>query len=222
MKILLAEDDKRLGNLLTTMLKRKEFKVTWVKEGNKAYEQTYLDNYDLLILDWMMPGQDGVSLCQTLREEGYDGKILLLTAKDSVENKITGLNSGADDYLVKPFEFTELVARINALTRRIGTYQQEEISYGILRFNRSSKKLMSTAGEIYLSQKEFEVLNLLLINKGQIIPREVLIDRIWGLDGEITTNNLDAHIKLLRKKISSITDKELIITIRGVGYKIEV
>ena len=222
MKILLAEDDKSLGNLLTKMLKRKDFKVTWVKEGDKAYEQTCSNSYDLLILDWMMPNQDGVSLCQTLREEGYDGKILLLTAKDSVENKITGLNSGADDYLVKPFEFTELVARINALTRRIGTYQQEEISYGDLRLNRSSKKLISADGEIYLSQKEFDVLDLLLINKGQVIPREVLIDRIWGLDGEITTNNLDAHIKLLRKKISSIIDKELIITIRGVGYKIEV
>lgn len=222
MKILLAEDDKRLGNLLSTMLKREDYKVVWVERGDDAYDLVYSDSHDLLILDWMMPGQDGVNLCQTLREEGYDGKILLLTAKDSIENKVTGLNSGADDYLVKPFEFAELVARINALTRRQGIYQQEEVSYGELHLNRSSKTLSNLNGAINLRQREFRILDLLLRNKGQVIPREVLIDRIWGLDGEITTNNLDAHIKLLRKKISTITDKELIITIRGVGYKIEV
>ena len=130
MNILLAEDDKQLGGLLSTMLRRADFQVTWAERGDDAYKKVYGDDYEVLVLDWMMPGLSGIELCQRLREENYQGKILLLTARDSVEDKVSGLDSGADDYLVKPFEFPELVARIRALARRVEHYQQEETDYG--------------------------------------------------------------------------------------------
>lgn len=220
MHVLLAEDDKHLGDLLSTMLKRENFQVTWVERGDLAYKQVYSDSYDILVLDWMMPGMSGLEICNRLREEEYHGKILLLTARDSVEDKVSGLNSGADDYLVKPFEFAELVARIKALTRRVGNYQQEEIDYGDFKLNRSAETLSNVKGAVQLSPREFKIVDILLRNRKQVIPREVLIERVWGIDGNITTNNLDAHIKLLRKKIAPIATEEIIKTVRGVGYKI--
>lgn len=220
MHILLAEDDKKLGDLLSTMLKRANFQVTWVERGDIAYKQAYSDSYDILVLDWMMPGMNGLELCRRLREEDYHGKILLLTARDSVEDKVSGLDSGADDYLVKPFEFAELVARIKALTRRVGNYQQEEIDYGDFKLNRTAETLSNEKGSVQLSPREFKIVDILLRNKKQVIPREVLIERVWGIDGDITANNLDAHIKLLRKKIAPIATEEIIKTVRGVGYKI--
>ena len=220
MHVLLAEDDKQLGDLLSTMLKRDNFQVTWVERGDLAYRQVYSDSYDILVLDWMMPGMSGLEICSRLREEEYHGKILLLTARDSVEDKVSGLNSGADDYLVKPFEFAELVARIKALTRRVGNYQQEEIDYGDFKLNRTAETLSNDKGSVQLSPREFKIVDILLRNRKQVIPREVLIERVWGIDGNITTNNLDAHIKLLRKKIAPITTEEIIKTVRGVGYKI--
>ena len=169
----------------------------------------------------MMPGLSGIELCQRLREENYQGKILLLTARDSVEDKVSGLDSGADDYLVKPFEFPELVARIRALARRVEHYQQEETDYGDFKLNRSAETLSNKNGNIQLSPREFKIVDILLCNRNKVIPREILMDRVWGIDGDITTNNLDAHIKLLRKKIAQITSDEIIKTVRGVGYKIE-
>ncbi len=221
MNILLAEDDKQLGSLLSTMLRRADFQVTWVECGEEAYEKVYSADYEVLILDWMMPGLSGVGLCQRLRSENYQGKILLLTARDSVEDKVSGLDSGADDYLVKPFEFPELVARIRALARRAENYLQEEADYGDLKLNRSAETLSNKNGTIQLSPREFKIVDILLLNRDKVIPREMLMDRVWGIDGDITTNNLDAHIKLLRKKIAQITSEEIIKTVRGVGYKIE-
>ena len=220
MHVLLAEDDKQLGDLLSTMLKRANFQVTWVERGDLAYSQVYSDSYDILVLDWMMPGMSGLEICNRLREEEYHGKILLLTARDSVEDKVSGLNSGADDYLVKPFEFAELVARIKALTRRVGNYQQEEIDYGDFKLNRTAETLSNDKGSVQLSPREFKIVDILLRNRKHVIPREVLIERVWGIDGNVTTNNLDAHIKLLRKKIAPIATEEIIKTVRGVGYKI--
>ena len=221
MKILLAEDDKQLGGLLSSMLKRADFQVTWVERGDEAYKQIYKDDYEVLVLDWMMPGLSGLDLCERLRTEKYQGKILLLTARDSVEDKVSGLDNGADDYLVKPFEFAELVARIRALARRVEHYQQEEIDYEDFKLNRNAETLSNTNGTIQLSPREFKIVDILLSNRKKVIPRELLMDRVWGIDGDITDNNLDAHIKLLRKKIAQITSEEIIKTVRGVGYKIE-
>ncbi|MEG1726938.1 MAG: response regulator transcription factor [Acidaminococcaceae bacterium] len=221
MRILFAEDDKMLGELVATMLKKAGFQVDWVERGDEAYRKVYSANYDLVILDWMLPGLSGIEICKCLREELYCGKLLLLTARDGLEDIVCGLNSGADDYLVKPFEFAELVARIKALVRRLGEFQPEEIRCGQFRLNRTEKTLLLEEHCLQLTPREFDLIDLLMRNKGQVLPREILIDRVWGINSEVTTNNLDAHIKLLRKKLATLTDSDFIKTVRGVGYKIE-
>lgn len=218
MKVLLAEDDKNLGRLLQNLLKKENIKTDWVEDGKAAYEQCYRDGYDVLVLDWMMPGMDGITLCKQLREEEYQGKILLLTARDSVEDKVVGLNEGADDYLVKPFEMAELLARLYALTRRQGSYKQECFEHSGVILALKDYTVSYQNSKVRLRPREFKLMELLLINAGQILPRELLLERIWGIDGEVTENNLDVHIRSLRLKLASIGAESLIKTIRGVGY----
>lgn len=218
MKVLLAEDDKNLGRLLQNLLKKENIKTDWVEDGKAAYEQCYRDGYDVLVLDWMMPGMDGITLCKQLREEEYQGKILLLTARDSVEDKVVGLNEGADDYLVKPFEMAELLARLYALTRRQGSYKQESFEHSGVILALKDYTVSYQNSKVRLRPREFKLMELLLINAGQILPRELLLERIWGIDGEVTENNLDVHIRSLRLKLASIGAESLIKTIRGVGY----
>lgn len=180
-----------------------------------------LYGYDVLVLDWMMPLLSGLDLCKRLREEDYQGKILLLTAKDTLADKVEGLNSGADDYLVKPFELEELVARLNALCRRQGQYSAEKLRYGAYTLESSTYCLACGERRVELRPREFKLLELLLRNRGQVMPRAVLQDRIWGIDSDVTDNNLDVHIRLLRKKIMELNGEELIKTMRGVGYYVE-
>ena len=221
MKILLAEDDINLGKLLELMLRKRNIATTWVQDGEAAYEKVYADGYDVLVLDWMMPRLSGIDLCTRLRGEDYQGKILLLTAKDTVADKVQGLNAGADDYLVKPFDMEELVARLNALCRRQGQYSAENITYNGYTLEAGPYCLVYGKARVELRPREFKLLELLLRNKGQVLPRTVLQDRIWGIDSEVTENNLDVHIRLLRKKISQLNGEELIRTMRGVGYYVE-
>lgn len=221
MKILLAEDDINLGKLLSMLLKKQNITVNWVQDGEAAYDAVYADGYDVLVLDWMMPLLSGLDLCKRLREEDYQGKILLLTAKDTLADKVEGLNSGADDYLVKPFELEELVARLNALCRRQGQYSAEKLCYGVYTLESSTYCLAYGERRVELRPREFKLLELLLRNRGQVMPRAVLQDRIWGIDSDVTDNNLDVHIRLLRKKIMELNGEELIKTMRGVGYYVE-
>lgn len=221
MKVLLAEDDINLGKLLSMLLKKQNIAVTWVEDGEAAYEKVYADGYDVLVLDWMMPKLDGVQLCERLRDEEYEGRILLLTAKDTLADKVQGLNSGADDYLVKPFELEELVARLYALCRRQGQYNADNLRYGDYTLESSTYCLVYGQQRVELRPREFKLLELLLRNRGQVIPRTVLQDRIWGIDSDVTENNLDVHIRLLRKKITELNGEELIKTMRGVGYYVE-
>lgn len=221
MKILLAEDDLNLGNLLSLLLKKQSIKVTWTKDGQEAYDQVYSDGYDVLVLDWMMPQLSGIDLCKRLREEEYQGKILMLTAKDTVEDRVNGLNSGADDYLVKPFDINELIARLHALTRRHGTYSGEKLSYRGYTLDANSYTLTYRGKSVEIRAREFRLLELLMSNRGQVLPRELILERVWGLDNDISDNNLDVHIRMLRKKINSLSDEELIVTVRGVGYYVK-
>lgn len=221
MKVLLAEDDINLGKLLSVLLKKQNISVEWVQDGEAAYNAVYNDGYDVLVLDWMMPKLDGVQLCRRLREEEYQGRIILLTAKDTLADKVQGLNSGADDYLVKPFELEELVARLNALVRRQGDYHAENLRYGDYTLEASTYCLVYGGKRAELRPREFKLLELLMRNHGQIIPRAVLQERIWGLDNDVTENNLDVHIRLVRKKILTLNNEELIKTMRGVGYYVE-
>ena len=223
MNILLAEDDLKLGELICYMLKKKgNYKVEWVKEGEDAYYYSTTSHYDVLILDWMMPNGSGVDVCRRLRKEGYPGAILMLTAKDSVEDRITGLDSGADDYLVKPFEIDELLARLRALSRRnYAPIVEDEVCFQDLVLNRISQVIRCGEEEIQLSPREFQLLDLLLQNKGQVLPREIIMDRIWGYDADVSMKTIDATVKLLRKKLEKIEKQDLLHSIRGVGYKFE-
>lgn len=223
MNILLAEDDVKLGELISYMLKKKAgYKVEWVQEGEDAYDYSTSSHYDILILDWMMPNGSGIDVCKRLRKEGYAGAILMLTAKDSVEDRITGLDAGADDYLVKPFEIDELLARLRALSRRnFAPIIEEELQVKDLVLNRTSQVIVSGKEEIQLSPREFQLLDLLIQNKGQVLPREVILDRIWGYDADVSPKTIDATVKLLRKKLEKINKQAVLHSIRGVGYKFE-
>lgn len=223
LNILLAEDDLQLGELIGFMLKKKGgYKVDWVMEGEDAYEYAKAFHYDVMILDWMMPNGDGISICRKLRSESYAGAILMLTARDTVEDRINGLDAGADDYLIKPFEIEELLARLRALTRRnYAPILEEQISIQGLHINRNSQTVLHGVLEIQLSPREFQLLDLLVQNKGRVLPREVILDRIWGYDADVSTKTIDATIKLLRKKLDRFGKQDLIQSIRGVGYKVE-
>ena len=221
MKVLLAEDDLNLGKMLSILLKQKNINLTWCQNGREAYEHVYRDGYDVLILDWMMPEIDGITLCRRLREEDYQGKILMLTARDTVADKVFGLASGADDYLVKPFELEELVARLQALARRQGVYGSSKLSYGELVLESATNCLFYKNNMVELRPREFKLMELLLRNHGMVLPRELLQERIWGIESDVTDNNLDVQIRMLRKKLQQLTDREFIKTVRGVGYCVE-
>ena len=222
MKVLLAEDDAKLGKLIKYMLEKNDISVEWVTRGDEIYEYATYDDYDVLVLDWMMPGESGVDACRRLRENGYEKAILMLTARDAVEDRVTGLDAGADDYLVKPFEFAELLARLRALGRRSSQkIQQDVVQVGEFTLNRTAKVLKKQDQVIQLSPREFQIFDLLAQNLGIVVPREIILDRIWGLESEVSSSNIDSYVKLIRKKLDLGDGKTMIHTIRGVGYKLE-
>ena len=221
MRILLAEDDENSGFLLCSLLKKQGFTVSRVTDGSEAYRLAMAESFELLVLDWMMPGMDGVEVCRRLREDGFQGKILLLTARDAVKDRITGLNSGADDYLVKPFDFDELVARLQALSRRYSLYQAEAISYGGVTLDETSGSAAGPLGSVELRQKEYRLLELLLRNHGRVLPRQVIFERIWGPEGDVGENALEVQVRYLRQKLKQIGADEMLKTARGVGYYVK-
>jgi len=169
----------------------------------------------------MMPVLDGIETCAKLRGRGYSGAILMLTAKDTLNDKVMGLESGADDYLIKPFEYRELLARLKVLARRSTlTLKNDIVTRDNISLNRATSTVYIDNIDANLSKREYQIFSMLFENAGQVIPRDVLIDRVWGIDGEVTSNNLDAHIRLLRKKIEK-NGKKLIVNVRGIGYKME-
>ena len=222
MKVLLAEDDVRLGRLVKHMLETEQHQVQWVARGDEALAAATDGGFDVLVLDWMMPELSGVELCRRLRDDGYARPILMLTARDALNDRIAGLDSGADDYLVKPFEFGELFARLRALSRRGETPLKEDLlEMGNWVLDRNHRVLRREDVEVQLSAREFQLLDLLAQNKGRVLPREMLLDRVWGLGSEVSENTLDAYIRLLRKKLDQPGDRPMITTVRGVGYKVE-
>ena len=222
MRVLLAEDDMKLGKLTQYMLDQNGISTEWVTKGDEIYDYAMYEEYDVLILDWMMPNMTGVEACRKLRENGYERAILLLTARDAVEDRVTGLDAGADDYLVKPFEFTELMARLRALGRRSSQKIQQDVQeVGSFTLDRTSKVLKQNNQVIQLSPREFQIFDLLVQNAGIVVPREIILDRIWGMESDVSSNNIDSYVKLLRKKLNTADGKIMINTIRGVGYKLE-
>ena len=222
MRILLAEDDQRLGKLIKYMLEQNHIQVEWVTDGSDIYDYAKFTDYDILVLDWMMPGESGVDACRRLRKDGYERAILMLTARDSVEDRVTGLDAGADDYLVKPFEFVELLARLRALGRRsTQKIQRDVVEVGGVTLNRTAKVLKKADQVIQLSPREVQIFDLRAQDLGIVVPRDIILDRIWGLESDVSSNNIDSYMKILRKKLDTGDGRTIIKTVRGVGYKLE-
>lgn len=222
MNVLLAEDDEKLGKLIVYMLEKQNHQVDWLKDGEMVYDYAIDGSYQMLLLDWMLPVEEGVSISKRLRQNGYSGVILMLTAKDDVSDRVEGLDSGADDYLVKPFSFDELFARIRSLGRRIAVpYQDDIFTCGGLEINRSQKTVLLDGVPIQFSVKEFTLLEILARNQGKVITRQHLLDQIWGFQEAATDNNLDALVRLVRRKLEEVKQQKLIQTVRGIGYKLE-
>ena len=217
-RILLVEDDRRLGDLLQRGLSKRHT-VDWQDHGQAGLEQALNGEYDLLILDVRLPGIDGISICKTLRTQNVNASILMLTARDSVEDKVLGLAAGADDYLTKPFSFLELDARIQALSRRPKQFVDESVfRVRDLEMRPDLFEVRKDGVEIELTRKEFALLELFMRNANRTLTREQILDRVWGTDDVPMTNVVDALVVRLRQKIDA-KDQPLIQTVRGVGYK---
>lgn len=223
MNILLAEDDERLGELIAHMLRKKAgYQVEWVRCGEEAYAYATAASYDIVIMDWMMPQGDGMWACRKLRQSGYPGAILMLTAKDSLQDRVQGLDAGADDYVVKPFELEELLARLRALSRRnFAPLLEDSVEFGELTLHRGGLSVSRGEESVQLTPREFQLLDLLANNKGRVLTRELILDRVWGYDSEVSAKTVDATVKLLRKKLEHFGGETLVQSIRGVGYKLE-
>lgn len=221
MKILIVEDEKDLNAILTKHLTKNHFSVDSVFHGEEALDYLKYESYDLIVLDVMMPKLNGYELTKYLREHKNNTPILMLTAKDDIESKVKGLDLGADDYLVKPFDFNELLARIRAITRRKHGNTSNILSVDDLLLDLARKKVTRAEEEIDLTGKEYEVLAYLLQNKGHILSKEKIRDQVWNFDYEGESNIVEVIIKNIRKKIDIHQAKPLIITKRGLGYVIK-
>lgn len=221
MKILIIEDEKLLADTLQTLLEQKGFDVEAVYDGESGAEYAELGIYDLLILDVMMPKLDGYAVARAVRAKHCGTPILMLTARSGVEDRIAGLNAGADYYLTKPFDTRELLACINALLRRQGS-QVDEMVYGNTSLDLSTGILVCGGQSIRLSAKEFDVMRLLLQAKGQNLSKEVILARVWGYDSNATENHVEVYVGFLRKKLRSIGSNLQIAAIRRLGYHLEV
>ena len=221
MKILVIEDEKLLADSIKTLLEGKGFEVEVAYDGETGAEYAELGIYDLLILDVMMPKMDGYQVAREVRAKRCTTSILMLTAKSAVEDRIYGLNSGADYYLTKPFDTRELLACINALLRRQGG-QVDEMVYGNTSLDLSTGILLCGGQSVRLSAKEFDVMRLLLQAKGQNLSKEVILARVWGYDSNATENHVEVYVGFLRKKLRSIGSNLQIAAIRRLGYHLEV
>ena len=221
MKILIVEDEKLLADSLKTLLQSKGFDVEVVYDGEEGAEYAELGIYDLLILDVMMPKLDGYQLARHVRAMRCATPILMLTAKSGLEDRIEGLNAGADYYLTKPFDSRELLACINALLRRQGN-QVDELVYGNTALDLASGTLVCGEKSVRLSAKEFDVMRFLLQSKGQNLSKEVILARVWGYDSNAVENHVEVYVGFLRKKLSAIGSNLRIAAIRRLGYHLEV
>ncbi len=223
MRILIVEDNKKLAGSIKKGLEKEGYAVDFLLDGNEGFQRIVQckEDYDLMILDLMLPGKDGMAICQETRQRKIEIPILMLTAKDATEDKIQGLNMGADDYLIKPFSFDELVARIKALLRRPKEVLPSEINVRDLILNTMTRKVFRGKREILLTLKEFALLEYLMRNPGQVFTREQLLDHAWDYSFDSFSNVVDVHMKNLRKKIDDNQNEKLLETIRGVGYRIK-
>lgn len=218
MKILLVEDEEMLLNITAKYLRAENMTVDTCLDGEKALEYINNSSYDVIIMDIMMPKLDGLSVLRQIRHDNNKTPVLLLTAKYTLQDRVTGLNSGADDYLVKPFEFEELIARIYALVRRSKQQAKNDLIVGPLTINTQSRTVTYNGTPVTLTTKEFDLLYYLASNENIVLSRQQILDHVWEYDYESYSNLIDVYIKDLRKKVDIDDQQKLIHTVRGVGY----
>ena len=221
MKLLLAEDEVELSHALVTILQHHNYTVDAVYNGRDALDYAIMSVYDGIILDVMMPRKNGFEVLAAIRQKNITTPTLFLTAKGEIEDRISGLEHGADDYLTKPFDMGELLARVKAMLRRRDNYTPDVLSFGDITLDSSSCELKSRDGTVRLGNKEFQVMEMLLTNPGQLISTDLFMERIWGFDSESEMNVVWVYISNLRKKLQSIGSGIRIIASRGLGYTLE-
>src|SRR3989344_9666436 len=222
MRILVVEDEHKIANSIKKGLAQEGFAVDVAYDGTEGYDLASSEEYDVVILDIMLPGMDGVTICKKLRQEKNHTPILMLTAKGQIQDKVQGLNSGADDYVVKPFAFEELLARVKALTRRPKNGGSTKLLVNDLELDSVSYEVKRGGVRVTLSRKEFSLLEYLMRNPGKIINKDQIIAHVWDYDSDVLPNTVEVYIGYLRKKIDIAfpSSKPLIHTVRGFGYKI--
>lgn len=221
MRLLLAEDEKMLSEALCAILRHNNYSVDAVFDGQEALDYLRAGDYDGAILDIMMPKLDGLSVLRRIRAEGQKLPVILLTAKSEIDDRVEGLDSGADDYLTKPFAAKELLARIRAMTRRMPELQTANLSFGDLQLDRSDFTLSGPKGCLHLTNKEFQLLEMLMLSPQQVTPTERFFEKIWGYDTESEINTVWVYISGLRKKIAGLGSRVHIRAARGIGYQLE-
>lgn len=221
MRILLAEDERSLSRAIIALLEKHNYSADAVYDGQEALDYLEAENYDAVILDIMMPKLDGLSVLRMLRERGSQIPVLLLTAKSEVEDKVTGLDSGANDYLTKPFATAELLARIRAMTRTQSTQTDSRMSFCNITLDQTTYELSSPSGSFRLANKEYQMMELLLRNPRQLIPSERFLEKIWGYDSDVELNVVWVYISYLRKKLTALQADIQIKATRNAGYSLE-
>jgi DNA-binding response OmpR family regulator len=221
-RILVVEDEPLVADFLVRGLTAEGFKVTLARDGSTGEEQGHSGDFDVILLDWMLPGKSGRDVCSDLRGAGVTTPILMLTARDAVPERVEGLRAGADDYLVKPYAFEELLARIDALTRRgrrDPSNGQKKLTYRDVEFDRSSLKVSRAGQPLHLTPKEIGILELLLVQPGHVVTRETILRQVWDMQSDPLTNIVDVYVGRLRRKLESHGD-DVVETIRGFGYRL--
>ena len=225
MRVLVIEDEEKIADLIKDRLKKEKYDVDVSLDGEDGSYNALTNIYDLIILDVMLPYKDGFEILEEIKENNIKSKVLMLTARGELDDKLTGLTGGADDYLTKPFHMDELVARVNIQLRKDTSVKNKDyIEFGDIKLNIKSSYVSSniTGEQIELILKEFQILELLINNKNQIVSKEIIYDNIWGIDNDSISNNLEAYISFIRKKLKSIGSKVNIKALRGIGYRLEV
>lgn len=218
MKLLVVEDEESLNEVIVKHLKKQGYSVDSCLDGDSVSYYLEMSEYDAVLLDVMLPGKSGFDILREMRQNGDDTPVLMLTARDSVEDKVKGLDTGADDYLTKPFSFDELMARIRMITRKRAGKHSNVYTYDDLVVDSGAKTVTRAGESIDLSAKEFALLELLIMNKGIVLTRETIEDHLWDYEYEGASNMVDVYIRYLRKKIDEGHDRKLIQTVRGQGY----
>ena len=218
MNVLLVDDEKDLCSALSAILKQHNYTVDCAYNGEDGLEYALSGIYDVIILDIMLPKMDGFETLKRIRAKKIDAPVLMLTAKSETTDKIDALNNGADDYITKPFDTQELLARVKALLRRGAKYTDNNLSIGNVSLDRDTFELVSAGKRIALGKKEFQIMELLMLNKEKRVEKERLIEKIWGYDSEAEYNTIEVYISFLRKKLSAIGGDAEIKSLRGIGY----